>query len=93
MSNLENSQRDGNFVTTMTAVLNTDGKTVKKITANPANHGISVANGVGGADNGPQNAIHDDNDVHTLVAVSSVDFTTPVVLYADASGKLLIQST
>jgi hypothetical protein len=93
MTQLENSSRDGNYVPTLTAVLNTDGITVKKITVNSANHGIMVNNGVGGTDFGPTNAIHDDNDIHTMVAVSSVDFTTPVVLYADSGGKLLIQST
>jgi hypothetical protein len=93
MSQLDKAEKDGNYLNTLTADLYTHGKTVKLITANPVNHGIMVNDGTGGTDNGPTNALHDDNDVHTIVAVSSVDFTTPVVLYADSAGKLLINST
>ena len=40
----------------------------------------------------PQRALRDDNFVPTLLAVSSVDGETPVVLYTDSEGKLLIDS-
>lgn len=40
----------------------------------------------------PQRALRDENFVPTLMGVSSVDGITPVVLYADSNGKLLIDS-
>ena len=40
----------------------------------------------------PQRALRDDNFVPTLLAVSDVDGETPVVLYVDSDGKLLIDS-
>lgn len=85
--------KDQNFTNSLTAVLNTDGKTVVKVAATPNTHYLLVSDGTTGSDNGPANAIKDTNDVPTLLAVSSADGVTPVVVYADSSGNLLIQSS
>lgn len=86
------SQKDGNFVSTATGVLNTDGKTIEVILADPSTHALKASDGTTGSDNGPKNALKDDNHISTLIATSSVDGKTPVVLYVDASGNLLIDS-
>jgi hypothetical protein len=87
-----NAAKDENFVNTKTAVLESDGKTIVRIAVNPTNHALQVSDGTTGSDFGPTNAIHDDNGVPTMIGVSSEDFSTPVVAYADASNKLLINS-
>jgi hypothetical protein len=87
-----NARKDQNFVNTLTAVLNTDGRTIELLLANPANHALSVNDGTTGSDLGPENAPHDENGVHTLVATSSADGVTPVVCYVDSQGRLLINS-
>jgi hypothetical protein len=51
------ASRDQNFVPTLTAVLNTDGETIVRVTADPTDHSLSVVNGAGGSDNGPDRAI------------------------------------
>lgn len=90
---MANAKKDENSVSTLIACLNTDGKTVTPIQANPSTHRLSCADGTGGSDNGPANAIKDENMVSSLIAVSSADGVTPVVVYADSNGHLLVQST
>lgn len=85
--------RDENNVTTMLAVLNTDGETTIAIRVNPANRGIFLNDGTTGTDNGPVNDKRDENFVPTLMAVSSADFSTPVALYANSDGELLVDSS
>lgn len=63
------------------------------IQADVATHGLKVNDGTSGSDNGPANALHDQNHRPTLLAVSSADGVTPVVVYADTSGNLLVKST
>jgi hypothetical protein len=84
--------KDQNFTNTLTCVLNSDGKTIVSVKVN-ASHRMKINNGVSGSDNGPANALKDSNDVPTLLAVSSVDGVTPVVVYADSSGNLLTKSS
>ena len=86
------SKKDQNFVNSMTAVLNTDGKTIINLTADPSTHALGVVVGTTGTDFGPQDALKDDVNTSTLLAVSRLDGLTPVVLYADASGNLLTDS-
>lgn len=88
-----NASKDENDVSGLVGVLNTDGKTVVPVAANPATHRLYVTDGTSGNDNGPANALHDDNDVPTLIAVSSADGKTPVVVYTTADGRLLVQSS
>ena len=85
--------KDPNFVNAKTAVLNTDGATVVKLTADPTTHALGTNDGTTGTDYGPKNAIKDGNDVATWLGTSSADGKTPVTLYADSNGKLLIQSS
>lgn len=90
---MANALKDSNNVSAVTAVLNTDGTTIVRVQVNPSNHALKINDGNTGSDHGPTNALRDDNFVPTLIATSSADGLTPVVLYADSSGKILIQST
>lgn len=88
----KDASKDNNFVNTLTAVLNTDGATIVPLQADPVSHHLKVNDGTTGTDNGPNRALRDGNDVPTMLAVSSADLTTPVALYADSSGNLLISN-
>lgn len=90
---MSNAVRDGNNVTSMLAVLNSDGTTVTPVKINPVGNGLKVDNDTTGSDNGPSRALRDENFVPTLLVVSNSDGTTPVALYVDSSGKLLIDAT
>lgn len=87
-----NYYHDSNHVQTMITV-ETDGVTLINLTAISSNHELSVSNGISGSDNGPKWSRHDGNNIPILMATSSSDGKTPVALYADSSGDLLIQST
>ena len=89
---MANANRDTNNVPTILAVLNSDGASIQKIKLNTSTNGVSVDDNTTGSDLGPSNALRDENFVTTLMAVSSVDGVTPVALYADSAGKLLINS-
>lgn len=89
---MANAKKDGNYRSTLLATLESDGRTTVAVCANPSNHGLCVEDGTTGSDNGPQNAPRDGNYVTALIGVSSVDGVTPVAVYADADGKLLIDS-
>lgn len=88
-----NSYRDENSVPTITAGLNTNGRTITRVVADPTTHAMQVTDGTTGSDSGPTNDLRDENGVDTLMAVSSSDGFTSVVLYTDSSGNLLVQST
>lgn len=90
---MANASLDENGVSTMTAALDSDGSTIVRIEADPTSHAVMVDDNTTGSDNGPTNALIDGNDRKTLMAVSYLDGVTPVPLYADSSGNLLIQST
>lgn len=83
---------DLNTSQTITALLNTNGSTITRITADAATHGLSVVGGTTGSNNGGDKAFTDENNRPTLFAVSSADGVTPVALYVDSTGHLLIQS-
>lgn len=85
--------KDANGVAAMTGVLNTNGTSIVRIKADPITHLLEVGDGTTGTDHGPAVAIKDGNSVATLMAVSSVDGKTPVVLYVDSSGNLLVDSS
>jgi hypothetical protein len=99
---MANAKHDENHVPTLIAALNSDGATIVPVCANEATHSLCVVDDTTGSDHGPQNALHDGNFVPTLLAVSSTTATvggidyvqgvTPVVVYADSNGKLLIDS-
>ena len=90
---MANAYRDNNFITTKTAALNTDGKTIVNIAVNPTNHAVKVSDGITGSNHGPKDALRDDNNVPVMMGVSSSDFSTPTVVYGDVNGNLMIQTT
>lgn len=83
---------DENRIPGIKAVLNTDGSTVVNIKSNATYSSLMTTNATTGSDNGPTIALRDTDRRTTLVAVSAVDGVTPVVLYTDSNGKLLINS-
>ena len=90
---MTNAKRDGNDKPAILAVLNTDGTTVVPVEINPTTHGLSVDNASTGTDQGPERALRDENFVPTMLALSDADGVTPVALYVDSNGKLLIDET
>lgn len=91
---MTNAKRDENNVPTMLGVLNTDGTTIIpiKIGIDAGDNVVKVDDNTTGSDLGPTRALRDENYVTTLIGVSSADGVTPVAVYADANGKLLIDS-
>lgn len=89
---MANAARDENNVPTLIAVLNTDGSSIVRVEVNPTGHVLSVEDNTTGSDNGPDRALRDENFVTTLIGVSSADGITPVAVYADAQGRLLLDS-
>lgn len=89
---MANAYKDENGVSAMIAVVQSTGTTIGRVLCNPTNNSLKVANNTTGSNNGPSRALKDENDVSTLIAVSSVDGFTPVALYVDSSGNLLINS-
>lgn len=90
---MADAKRDQNNVPTILGVLESDGQTVVPIEVNvSSNNALSVHDDTTGTDNGPSISPRDSNFVPALVAVSSVDGVTPVVVYATADGKILINS-
>ena len=87
-----NAGIDVNSKATITALLNTDGVTVTRVTINPTNKALSVSNGTTGSVVRSY-AATDSNGRPTLFAVSSVDKKTLVPLQVDSTGHLLIKST
>lgn len=90
---MADSFHDQNHTPTILAMLNTNGLTLMNVAADPATHQLQTSDGTGGSDNGPANSRHDASHVPSWVATSNADGKTPVVLYADASGNLLVKST
>ena len=89
---MSNAKRDENRITTLTAALNTDGKTIQPVYADPTVHCINVSENSTSSDFGVVNAPRDENRIPVGMAVSSSDGVTPVELYADSSGNLLIKT-
>lgn len=90
---MENANRDQNNVPTLIAVSSADGTTIDRVEVNPASHSLRISDGVTGTDFGTVNAKRDENSVRCLMGVSSVDGVTPVAVYTDGNGYLLVQST
>lgn len=84
---------DTNNVRALGCALNTNGTTVTAVLADPATHILSVDDNNTGSDHGVPCAVRDANFHPVWMATSSTDGITPVEVYADSNGKLLIQST
>lgn len=90
---MTNAKKDENGVSTLLGVLDSDGETLVRVKVNTgSNNSLKVDDDFTGSDNGPAIAPRDENFVPALIAVSSVDGVTPVVVYADSNGHLLIDS-
>lgn len=86
------AQKDDNNISTIQGLLNTDGATPTNLEADPTSHILDADDGTTGSDNGGSRALRDDNHTPVAIAVSELDGTTPVALYVDANGNLLIDS-
>ena len=76
----------------MLGALNTDGVTPTPVQADPTDHTIMTDDNTTGSDISDPPAIRDANRVTGLMAVSEVDGVTPVPLYVNSDGELLIDS-
>lgn len=99
---MANASRDENDVPTLLGALSTDGITPIKVKVVEADHGLQIEDSTGGTDHGVQNAVRDGNFVPVLMGVASETITvngisyvqgvTPVEVYADSNGRLLVNS-
>ncbi|MBL0320491.1 MAG: hypothetical protein IPP74_14545 [Alphaproteobacteria bacterium] len=90
---MSDARLDENGRYSMTGLLDSDGATITRVTADPTNHGLSADDNTTGSDNGGDYAHLDDNYRPTMYALSSADGTTRVSLYVDSTGHLLIDSS
>lgn len=87
-----NASKDENGANSLIGVLNSSGELIITPLANPTTHRLHVADDTTGTNNGPSISPKDNNFVTTIYAVSSHDGTTPVPIYCDINGNLLITS-
>jgi hypothetical protein len=100
---MANAKKDQNGVSTMIAALNTNGTSIVNVKINPSNHGVKVNDASTGTGFGRVVVLHDNNHVPTMAGVASTTVTvnginyiqgvTPVLIYADSSGSLLVDSS
>lgn len=90
---MANAKRDENFVTTLLATSNADGKSIILVEGNPTTHTLSVQDGTDGVDRGGTYAKRDENSVPVLLCESSAGNGALVAVYANTSGQLLIDSS
>lgn len=92
---MTDAKRDNNSVTVALGVKQSDGVTPSPFGTSDANsHRLQTNDGTSGTDQtGSKVLARDNNEVHVYGALSSDGLGTIVVLYLDASGKLLIKSS
>lgn len=90
---MADAKLDENGRQAITGLLNTNGTTIVRVTADPTTHGLSADDDTTGSDNGGTNAHLDDNYRPTMFALSSAGDGTKVALYVDSTGHLLIDSS
>lgn len=90
---MANAVRDENNVPALIAALDSDGATSTRVLADPTEHYLMVDDATGGSDLTGDIDPRDENLVPFAMAASSADGTTPVVLYVNSSGELLVNST
>ena len=88
----DNALKDKNNVSSLIGIAGENGTTILRMKANSKEHRLKANDATTGSDNGPSYALHDSNFVPTKIAVSDVDGVTPVPLYVDKNGRLLIDS-
>lgn len=84
-----NAKRDQNHVATKLGVLFSDGTTLVPIATNPATGAVLVNNLDTLQVAVTEEARRDENFVHVLLGVNSVDGST-IPVYVDSNGKVLI---
>lgn len=84
---------DVNNVPTLIGLLNTDGETTTNLEADPTSHAMQMDNDTTGSDSGGDHALRDDNHKTSMIAVDETDGSTPVALYVNSDGELLVDST
>jgi len=88
---MANSYHDGNHTHTLLAI-QSDGSTLKNVVADASTHALGISDGTTGSDNGPVTSRHDANHIAILMATSSTDGKTPIAVYTDSNGYLLVDS-
>ena len=85
----ENSRKGG------ACALNTDPTQIQPITFHPSTHGMSVVDGSAQTDNGNHGgqALIDENSRSSWYGLSSTGSGERIIVYANSSGAVLIQST
>jgi len=89
------SKKDENGRNSITCASSTNGTDIVVICANPVTHGVCIEDASTGSDNGNNgnNAMIDENGVAVWYALSSVDGTSLVEVYANPlTNKILIDS-
>lgn len=89
---MSNAAKDENGVSTLICALSTDGTSIVRVKVNPVNKALKVSDASTGTYYGRTIAERDENSVPVAMGVSSVDMVTPVEIYADANGNILIDS-
>ena len=85
--------KDNNGINSALAILNTSALTPSLLKAREGFHALHMSNGTTGSDYGGTPAKRDDNMVPVIMALSETDGVTPVALYCDSDGKLLVDTT
>lgn len=88
---MANASIDSNSRASLTGLLNTNGSTITRVKIDATTHALSVDDAASGSDAGGVVAT-DSNGRPIVFAVSSADGITPVPLYVNSSGMLLINS-
>lgn len=90
---MTNAYKDENGVNTIIGALNTTGTSLVRIKADSSTHRLAKDDNTTGTNHGPTNGLKDENGVTGLMVVSETDGKTPIALYVNSSGQLLIDST
>jgi len=88
---MSNAKIDQNYVKTIVAENASGSKEIVSVSANPVSNGLKINLDTPGSNSGIDFASRDNNRVPVLIAVSALDGKTPVPIYADDNGAILIQ--
>ena len=88
---MTSTPRDDNRIPTLLGTQNMTGVPIS-VKATPSLNALRVTTHIAGVANSRKIAVRDDNRVPVLLAVSSVDDSSPVEVYTDINGNLLIQT-
>ena len=87
-----NASKDDNGTNSLIGALNTSGELIVTVLSNPSTHKLYIADGLTGANYGGGVSLKDNNFATSLTGVSYVDGKTPVVIFCDINGNLLVDS-